>query len=105
MHVHTRRLLAALFATALLIGSAAPTIAGGKPTVDPVPFPEDGILLPGGVFCAVDVFVEAIKNTEKAFTFPADDDGNVLQIITGQLWISVTNLTTGDSVVLNISGP
>lgn len=105
LHLTTRRLLAGLLATALLLASAVPAIAGGKPTVDPVPFPEDGILLPGGVFCAVDVFVEAIKNTEMALTFPADADGNVLQIITGQLWISVSNVETDESVVMNISGP
>ena len=100
-----RRLLSALLGASLLLGSAGAVLAGGKPTIEPVPFPEEGILLPGGVFCDVDVFVEAIKNTEKALTFPADADGNVLQIITGQLWITATNVATGDSVVLNISGP
>ena len=105
MPVPTRRLVAGMLATTLLLASAAPALAGGKPTVEPVPFPEEGILLPGGVFCDVDLFVEAIRNTEKARTFPADAGGNVLQIITGQLWISATNVATGDSVVLNISGP
>ena len=100
-----RRLFSALLGASFVLALAGPVLAGGKPTVEPVPFPEEGILLPGGVFCAVDVFVEAIKNTEKAKTFPADADGNVLQIVTGQLWISATNVSTGDSVVLNISGP
>jgi hypothetical protein len=100
-----RRIFPALLGASLLFALASPVLAGGKPTIEPVPFPEEGILLPGGVFCGVDVFVEAIKNTEKALTFPADEDGNVLQIITGQLWITATNVATGDSVVLNISGP
>lgn len=99
------RLSSLLLGSALLFGSAIPALAGGKPTVEPVPFPPDGILLPADVFCTVDVFVEAIRNTEKALTFPADADGNVLQIVTGQLWISATNVVTGDNVVLNISGP
>jgi len=100
-----RRLFSIMLSAALLLGSAGATLAGGKPTVDPVPFPEEGILLPGGVFCAVDIFVEATRNTEKALTFPADEDGDVLQIITGQLWITATNVATGEGVVLNISGP
>lgn len=105
MRMPARRLLAGLFASALLLATAFPTAAAGKPTIDPVPFPEDGVLLPGGVFCAVDVFVDLIRNTEKSLTFPADEDGNVLQIITGQLWVSATNVETGESTVLNISGP
>ena len=100
-----RKLISTLLGASLLLASAGAVLAGGKPTVEPVPFPEDGILLPAGVFCDVDVFVEALKNTEKALAFPADEDGNVLQIVTGQLWISVTNLETDASVVLNISGP
>ena len=100
-----RKLISVLLGAFLLFGSAGAVLAGGKPTVEPVPFPEEGVLLPGGVFCDVDVLVEAIKNTEKALTFPADDDGNILQIVTGQLWISATNLETDATVVLNISGP
>lgn len=100
-----RRLISGALAVGLLAGLAVPTAAGGKPTVEPVPFPPDGILLPGGVFCAVDVFVEAIRNTEKATTFPADAHGKVVQIVTGQLWVRATNTVTDDSVALNISGP
>jgi hypothetical protein len=94
-----------LAATTLLATAAPPAFAGGKPTVSPVPFPPEGILLPGGVFCDADILVEAIRNTEKATTFPADANGNVVQIVTGQLWIEVTNLDSNASVVLNISGP
>ena len=101
----TRRVISVVLSAGLLLGGAGSALAGGKPEVSPVPFPPEGILLPGGVFCAVDVFVEAIKNTEKSLTFPADADGNVRQIVTGQLWIRVTNTPSTDSVVLNISGP
>ena len=96
---------ALLMAAILALAVPGLTAAGGKPTVGPVSFPPEGILLPGGVFCGVDVLVEAIRNTEKALTFPADSDGNVRQIVTGQLWIRVTNTETDESVVLNISGP
>jgi hypothetical protein len=96
--------LSALLACGLLAATAAPAAAGGKPTVSSVPFP-DGIVLPGGVFCDFDVQADSLRNTERALTFPADADGNVLQIVTGQLWIRVINLSTSDSAVLNISGP
>ena len=104
MPISRRRVASVLLAAAFLVASAVPASAHGKPTTEPVPFPPGGILLPGGVFCAVDVFVEALRNTEKALTFPADEDGNILQIVSGQLWISATNVATGDSVILKISG-
>jgi hypothetical protein len=84
---------------------ALPTFAAGRPVVSPVPFPPEGILLPGGVFCDFDLFAEATKNTELAKTFPADENGDVLQIVTGQLWVRLTNVATGESVNVNISGP
>lgn len=98
-----RRVIAPVFAV-ILLAAAAPVFAAGKPTVEPVPFP-DGIVLPGGVFCDFDVQVYSLLNTERATTFPADEDGNVVQIVTGQLWIEATNLSSSASVILNISGP
>ena len=96
----------ALFlASMMALTVSLPVLAAGRPTFSPVPFPPEGILLPGGVFCDFDLFAEATKNTEVAKTFPADADGNVLQIVTGQLWVRLTNESTGESVVVNISGP
>jgi hypothetical protein len=93
-----------LLAGGVLAASVVPAMAGGKPTTDPVPFP-DGIVLPGGVFCDFDVEVTSTRNDEKVKTFPADADGSVRQITTGQLRIRATNLASGASVDLNISGP
>jgi hypothetical protein len=98
-------LLPLLLGSTLLFASALPAAAAGKPTFDPVPFPPDGILLPGGVFCEFDLFAEATRNTEIAKTFPADENGDVLQIVTGQLWILFTNMPTGATAEINISGP
>lgn len=91
--------------TVLLLASAAPALGGGKPTVGPVPFPAEGIDLPAGVFCPFDLHVDALRNTEKALTFPTLADGSVRQIVTGQLWIRVTNVDTDANVDLKISGP
>ena len=99
------RLRALLAASALVLAVSAPASAGGKPTIDPVPFPPDGILLPGGVFCAFDLFAEATRNTERAKTFPADANGDVVQIVTGQLWVRFTNMSSGATAEINISGP
>jgi hypothetical protein len=100
-----RRLVSVLLGATLLLGSATGVLGGGKPTTEPVPFPAEGIELPAGAFCDFDLFVEAIRNTELAKTFPPYEDGSYLQIVTGQLWIRVTRLGSDASVDLKISGP
>jgi len=105
MTTRRRAVAATLLGSAMAITLALPALAAGRPTFSPVPFPAEGILLPGGVFCDFDLFAEATKNTEVAKTFPADANGNVLQIVTGQLWVRLTNVATGESLVVNISGP
>jgi hypothetical protein len=93
-----------LFGAVLTTLVAAPVLGGGQPTraFAPIPSPID---LPAGVFCTFDVRVDILTNQEYAITFPADANGDVRQIITGRLIVSLTNVDSGASVVLNISGP
>ena len=55
---------------------------------------------PGPAWHAFDVQVTFVVNKEYALT---RSDG--VQIITGRLVVEFTNLSTGESIVLNISGP
>jgi hypothetical protein len=57
---------------------------------------------PGGTgeACAFDVTITEVANNEFARTFP---NGNTL--ITGRLVLRITNDSSGDSVVRNVSGP
>ena len=86
---------------ALLPASAA---LADKPTREPLPAPEP-LEFAAGEVCAFPVRIEAVDSKNKAVTF-TDEDGNpVRQIITGTLRMRVTNLATGESLVVNVSGP
>ena len=86
-----RTLLAALTAVLLV-----PTAAAEPPSREPAPFP--GFT---GQFCTdFQVRIEATQNREVATVFSS---GAVL--VTGVLKVEVTNLSTGKTLALNISGP
>jgi hypothetical protein len=86
-----RVLLAACAAAALV-----PTAAAEPPTREPVPSPEAT-----GQFCeGFEVRVAATQNKEFATVF-----SNGSALVTGVLKVEVTNLATGTSLELNISGP
>jgi hypothetical protein len=87
----------------LAIFGQAPRAFADAPTRVDYPFPEQ--ILSG--YCAFDVKVEPLplSNNAKLTTF-FDKAGNArLIIITGTLKVQVTNLATGTSKTLNISGP
>ncbi len=93
----TRSLFAVLLALlALLPASAA---LADKPTREPLPA-EDFTLT--GV-CPFPVRVEVMANKEKATTFTTK--GGERTIVTGTLRVRLTNLATGESRELNVSGP
>lgn len=60
---------------------------------------------PAGRTCAFPLQRDVFLNREVATTFPADANGDVRQIITGDAWERFTNLDTGASVVVHVSGP
>jgi hypothetical protein len=85
--------LAALAGAALLV----PAAMADKPSRDPLPAPPT-FTISGS--CSFDVRVDILSNKEFITTFSSGK-----QIITGQLFVRLTNLSTGKSIDLNISGP
>ncbi len=102
---HPRRGWRAVLPLALLALLLTPTIAlADKPTREVLPAPESFRFAAGEV-CAFPVLIEFPESKNKAVTF-TDDSGNpVRQIITGKLRARVTNLATGESLAVNVSGP
>jgi hypothetical protein len=90
--------VAVIAATLMLV--SAPALASA-PTREP--FPLEPIVIDG--VCGFPVLAEPIVNQEFITTF-TDEQGNVTrQIISGRLVTRLTNLDTGESVVVNTSGP
>jgi hypothetical protein len=85
--------LATLAAAALLV----PAAFADKPSRQPLPAPPT-FTITGA--CTFDVQVDILRNKEFITAFSS---GKL--IITGQLFVRVTNLSTGESIDLNISGP
>lgn len=78
---------------------------GGKPTRADVPDALQTGVLPAGVACSFPVANEPVTNRLVTTTFPADANGDVVQLTTGTVVMRVTNVETGKSLTLNISGP
>ena len=51
------------------------------------------------------MFVETIVNNQVVKTFPAEPNGDIVQLATGAFVTRLTNTTTGKSITVNISGP
>jgi hypothetical protein len=84
--------LAAVLVTVLAAGAAS----AGQPAREPL-FSE-GFDLPNN--CSFPVFIEVTANKEYVTFF---QDGRIQ--ITGKLFVAVTNVDSGESIDLNISGP
>jgi hypothetical protein len=94
-------LLILITGTALMLAVVA-SVAAVAPTREGVPFDEPIIL--SGV-CPFDVQIAPLTSGEVITTF-FDRGGNVvMQLTTGPLKVRATNLATGESRTLNISGP
>jgi hypothetical protein len=100
-----RRALTLAIALMAVTVAVAPVAASGKPTRELLAFPPGGFDFAAGDFCAFPLHVEVVMSKEYAITFPADENGDVRQIITGMLIGSFTNADTGESIVLQASGP
>jgi hypothetical protein len=93
-------LLILITATTLMLAVVAP-VAAVAPTREDIPFDEP-ITLSG--VCPFDVEITPLTARETLTTF-SDRNGNVvMQLTTGPLKVRVTNLATGESRTLNISG-
>ena len=81
-------------------GLVAETAMAGRPAREPAPpLPGTVISLTSGE-CPFPVELLVLTNNEYSLTF-----ANGAQIVTGQLSVRATNVDTGSSVDLNVSGP
>jgi len=91
--------------TAPALGANPPGISAiGKPTRSPLPSSEP-FEVPAGLVCSFGVFVETIVNNQVVKTFPAEPNGDIVQLATGAFVTRLTNTTTGKSITVNVSGP
>ena len=51
------------------------------------------------------MFVETIVNKQVVQTFPAEPNGDIVQLATGAFVSRLTNTSTGKSITVTISGP
>jgi hypothetical protein len=92
-------------APSLARAEARATPQSGKPERVPLPdFTQTGGF-PAGVACDFAVAYEPVVNRLVATIFPADENGDVRQVVTGTLVLRLTNEETGESITVNISGP
>ncbi len=101
MSSRKRRMMATATLAVALLASASLPVAAAGPERSAIPF--DPFTLED--VCAFPVLVEEITSKAIAKTF-SDADGNVTRIIsTGQVFLRLTNETTGASIVVGSSGP
>jgi hypothetical protein len=92
-------ILAALAAIAVL---AAP-VAAARP--ERVFLEAETFELPAGTSCEFTLRVEFLANKEFGLFFPVASDGSQQVIVTGHLVQRITNVETGASIDVNVSGP
>jgi hypothetical protein len=88
---------------ALLALAVTPASASGKPMR--ASFANPSFTLAAGLACSFAVHGEAVVNQEVSTTFPAEPNGDVVQLVTGYLVERFTNVDTGKSITVNVSGP
>jgi hypothetical protein len=92
-------------AIALLAFPAALSAADGKPTTVAVTDDQQSFSFRAGRVCSFALAGTPVENNQSIKTFPADVNGDVRVLIEGVLKEQVTNVATGKSIVVNVSGP
>src|SRR5437667_12675135 len=92
-------------ALALFVLPSSLASASGRPTRLPVPNAYNTFDFAAGLACSFELSFTPVVNNEVFTTFPAQANGDVVQQITGYLLERLTNVGTGKSITVNISGP
>jgi hypothetical protein len=79
--------------------------ANGKPTRVLITDLQQTFDIPAGGACSFELAGTPIANNETTTTFPPDANGDIREIITGTLELQLTNVGTGNSLDVNVSGP
>ena len=91
-----------LLPVVLVLLSTSTVFASGKPERAFAPIPQP-LVISGS--CSFDVDATVVKNNEYFKNFK-DADGNLVrQLVNGSLVVTLTNLSTGHAITVNISGP
>jgi len=91
-----------LLPVVLVLLSTSTALASGKPERVFAPIPQP-LVVSGS--CSFDVDVTVVKNNEYFKNFN-DANGNLVrQLVNGSLVVTLTNLSNGHSITVNISGP
>jgi hypothetical protein len=96
-------LLVCVAATALSMLTSSGASASGKPTRAPRLLGSE--VFPAGLACSFAVASQTLTNNEFTTTFPADGNGDIVQLVTGYVVQRFTNPATGKSLSATVSGP
>jgi hypothetical protein len=92
-------------AIALLVYPATLSAANGKPTRIAITNDQQAFDVPAGVACGFELAGTPVSNNQYIKTYPADANGDVRELINGNLTEQLTNVGTGKSITVNVSGP
>jgi hypothetical protein len=92
-------------AIALLVYPATLSAANGKPTRIAITNDQQSFDVPAGVACSFELAATPGSTNEYVKTYPADANGDVRELINGTLKEQLTNVDTGKSIIVNVSGP
>ena len=92
-------------AVVLLVFPAALSAADGKPTKVAVTDDQQSFSFRAGRVCSFALAGTPVTNDQFIKTYPADANGDVRVAVEGALKAQVTNVDTGKSLVVNVSGP
>ena len=92
-------------ALVLLVYPATLSAADGKPTIVAVTDDQQSFQFRAGRVCAFPLAGTPVANNQVIKTYPADANGDVRVLVEGLLKAQVTNVDTGKSLVVNVSGP
>jgi hypothetical protein len=92
-------------AVAVLVFPATLSAADGGPTKVAVTDDQQSFSFRAGRVCTFPLTATPVQNNQFIKTYPADANGDVRVAIEGVLKEQVTNVATGKSIVVNVSGP
>jgi hypothetical protein len=92
-------------AIALLIYPATISAADGKPSRVAITDAQQSVHFRAGRVCSFEFAAAPVSNNQYLTTYPADANGDVRISVTGVLKEQVTNVGTGKSIIVNVSGP
>ena len=95
---------ASLFA-ATQLGATAASAANGKPARLAIPDWQQAFDFSAGSACRFELAGTPVSNSQYIKLYPTDANGDTRQLVNGILTLQLTNVGTGKSIIVNVSGP